>query len=205
VSTAGSILESKAENRKLKIELMAPSANFRRVEDLVNRARDGDDDAFRELLQSHRAAVTSTLVACGVRTADTAEDLAQEVALRAWSRLPTLVKSGSFTAWIRRIAANAARDHLRRLAARREQDLQDALNLADPDDPETRSERMAELRLMLAALAAEDPEVVELLGARAEGVSVATLAARTGVTEGALKMRLSRARRRLRQRLEEMR
>jgi RNA polymerase sigma factor (sigma-70 family) len=114
---------------------MGTAADFRWVEDLVKRARDGDDEAFRELLQSHRAAVTSTLVACGVRTADTAEDLAQEVALRAWSRLPTLVNPGSFTAWIRRIAANAARDSLRRLAARREQDLEDALNLADPDDP----------------------------------------------------------------------
>jgi RNA polymerase sigma-70 factor (ECF subfamily) len=184
---------------------MGSASESRRVEDLVARAKGGDDEAFRELLQGHRAAVGSTLVACGVRRAETAEDLAQEVALRAWSRLPTLINPGSFSAWIRRIAANAARDHLRRLSVRREQDLEDALKLADPDDPESRGERIAELRLMLAALTTEEPELVELLAARAQGVSVATLAEQAGTTEGALKMRISRARARLRTRLKEMR
>ena len=48
-------------------------------------------------------------------------------------------------------------------------------------------------------------KVVELLVARAEGVSVEELANRTGLTEGALKMRLMRARKRLRERLTQLR
>jgi len=47
--------------------------------------------------------------------------------------------------------------------------------------------------------------VVELLMARADGLSVEALAARSGMSEGALKMRLMRARKRLRDRLEELR
>ena len=58
---------------------------------------------------------------------------------------------------------------------------------------------------MLAALEEEDAEVVELLIARADGTSVEALAVRTGLSEGALKMRLMRARKRLRDRLEELR
>lgn len=149
--------------------------------------------------------MTSTLFACGVRCPETARDLAQDVALRAWHRLGDLHDPRTFPAWIRRIAANAARDHLRRRAVRREEELDAALDLAGDDDPHQVAERVAELRFMLAALEQEDAEVVDLLLARADGVPVEELAARTGVSQGALKMRLMRARTRLRQRLDQLR
>jgi RNA polymerase sigma-70 factor (ECF subfamily) len=181
------------------------STDWAEVARLVERARAGDGEAFRRLLDSHRRAITSTLFACGVRCQETARDLAQDVALRAWHKLDGLADPRTFTAWIRRIAANAARDHLRRLAVRREDELEAALDLAADDDPHRQAERVAEMRFMLAALEEEDAEVVDLLLARADGVSVEELAARTGLSEGALKMRLMRARLRLRQRLEELR
>lgn len=178
---------------------------FERIALLVGRARRGDEDAFRALVDHHRAAVSSTLYACGVRNPDTAADMAQEVAVRAWTRLDRLHDPRTFPAWIRRIAANAARDHLRRRAVRREDELEIAVEVAGDDDPAARSEQLAETRLMLAALETEDGEVVELLVARAEGVPVEELARRTGLTEGALKMRLMRVRKRLRSRLEQLR
>lgn len=178
---------------------------WRRVGELAERARRGDETAFRTLLEEHRSAVVSTLLACGVRNAETARDLAQDVALKAWTRLPRLRDPRSFPAWIRRIAANAARDHLRRLAVRREESLEAALTLDTDEGPHERSERLSELRLMLVALDAEDDETTELLVARADGQPVAALAGRLGISEGALKMRLLRVRRRLRQRLDELR
>ena len=172
---------------------------------LVERARAGDEDAFRQLLQGHRQAVVSTLRACGVRSSDTARDLAQDVALRAWSNLSTLRDPGTFTAWIRRIAANAARDHLRRLAVRREETLEEAVDLVSDDDPLARTEQLIEARWMLATLEDEDVETVELLIARAEGVSVRELADRMDLSPAALKMRLMRARKRLQKRLQGLR
>jgi RNA polymerase sigma-70 factor, ECF subfamily len=183
----------------------APPTDWAAVARLVERARAGDEDAFRRLLDSHRRAITSTLFACGVRCQETARDLAQDVALRAWNKLDGLDDPRTFTAWIRRIAANAARDHLRRKAVRREEELEAALDLASDDDPHRQAERVAEMRFMLAALEEEDAEVVDLLLARADGVSVEELATRTGLSEGALKMRLMRARGRLRQRLDALR
>lgn len=171
----------------------------------VRRARGGDELALRELLESHRRVVTSTLFACGVRCPETARDLAQDVALRAWRRLDSLEDPRTFTAWIRRIAANAARDHLRRLAVRREEELDLALELESAEDPHGRAERVAEVRLMLAVLDDEDDETVALLTARAEGVSVEVLAARLEISEAALKMRVMRVRKRLRRRLDELR
>lgn len=172
---------------------------------LVRRARTGDEQAFAELLRSHRAAVTSTLVACGVRQPETAQDLAQDVAIRAWDRLPTLKDPRAFKAWIRRIAANAARDHLRRMAVRKEDELDAALDVESDDDPYQQAERVAEIRLMMTALDSEDREVVELLVAKANGESIESMADRLSLSEGALKMRLMRVRKRLRQRLEELR
>lgn len=172
---------------------------------LVGRARRGDQAAFRQLLEGHRDAVVSTLFACGVRSSETARDLAQDVALRAWSKLASLKDPRTFPAWVRRIAANSARDHLRRTAVRREDELDEALELDGGDDPYTRAERISEIRLMLAALTEEDDEVVQILVARADGVPVEALAASMGISPDALKMRTMRARKRLRARLEKLR
>ena len=140
-----------------------------------------------------------------MRCRETARDLAQEVALRAWRNLDRLQDPRAFTAWLRRIAANAARDHLRWLAVRRERALEDAADVVSEEDPHHRSERLAELRLMLAALEAEDPDSRHLILARARGISIAELAGELGVSEGAVKMRLLRVRQRLQRRLQTLR
>jgi RNA polymerase sigma-70 factor (ECF subfamily) len=172
---------------------------------LVRAARSGDQGSFRSLLEAHHQAVSSTLFACGVRCPETVQDLAQDVALRAWTQLDRLSDPKAFPAWIRRIAANAARDHLRRTAVRKEHTLEIAVAIESEDDPHAMSERASEIRLMLAAMREEDEEVLTLLNARAEGVPIAVLAEQAGIAEAAMKMRLMRVRKRLRKRLEEMR
>ncbi|MGD9252633.1 MAG: sigma-70 family RNA polymerase sigma factor [Holophagae bacterium] len=184
---------------------MADSSRWDEIELLVRRAQRRDEDAFRALLDQHRDAVVSTLFACGVRCRETARDLAQDVAVRAWQRLDTIKDPRAFPAWLRRIAANAARDNLRRAAVRKEDVLDEALEFESGDDPHQQAERVAEVRYMLSVLADEDDEVVELLVARADGVPVERLAASMGISPDALKMRLMRARKRLRARLEALR
>ena len=175
------------------------------IAQLVRSARAGSEEAFRSLLDLHRQAIASTLFACGVRCEETAKDLAQDVALRAWTRLDRLSDPRAFPAWIRRIAANAARDHLRRSAVRKEDSLEAAVAVESDDDPHQKAERVAEIRLMLAAIEQEDPETIDLLNARAEGVPIAELATSAGIAEAAMKMRLMRIRKRLRKRLENLR
>ncbi len=175
------------------------------IAQLVRSARTGSEEAFRRLLDQHRRAIASTLFACGVRCEETAKDLAQDVALRAWTRLDRLSDPRAFPAWIRRIAANAARDHLRRTAVRKEDSLEAAVAVESDDDPHEKAQRVAEIRLMLAAIEEEDSETIDLLNARAEGVPISHLAHEAGIAEAAMKMRLMRIRKRLRKRLESMR
>ncbi len=201
----GPTITSCARSRIDYARRVEDSSKWDEIELLVRRARKGNHDAFRTLLEEHRDPVVSTLFACGVRCQETARDLTQEVALRAWTKLGALKDPRAFPAWVRRIAANAARDHLRRTAVRREDELDLALSLEDHENPHQRAERVAEVRLMMAALIEEDDEVVRILVARAEGVPGETLARSMGITSDALKMRIMRARKRLRARLVELR
>ena len=172
---------------------------------LVRRARRGDEEAFRQLLEAHQEAIATTLYACGVRDSETARDLAQDTALKAWQRLASLRQVASFSPWIRQIAANAARDFLRQRASRFEEGLETVAELEAGDDPHRDAVRRLEIRQMRMALSEEEESQLELLSGRAEGVPVRELADRMGISEDALKMRLLRLRKRLRRRLDEIR
>lgn len=172
---------------------------------LIARASKGDGDAFGQLLQSYRHVIYRSLWACGVRGDATADDLAQDTALAAWTNLYRLRDPQAFVGWLKAIAANCARGHLRLLALRKEEAFEGLLYIAGPDDPYKRVELIAETRLMLAALTREDPKSIRLLIARAEGLPASKLATKLGLTSAAVRMKAMRSRKRLRERLHELR
>jgi RNA polymerase sigma-70 factor (ECF subfamily) len=74
---------------------------------MVARARDGDADAFEELVRLHSGPVFRMLTrVIGDPTA--AEDAAQEAFVRAWRALPTFRAEAKFSTWLYRIAMNEA-------------------------------------------------------------------------------------------------
>jgi RNA polymerase sigma-70 factor (ECF subfamily) len=80
---------------------------------LVARALDGAQDAYRELVERHGRAVLS-LVARMVREGGVAEELAQDAFVKAFSALRSFDPAYKFSNWILRIAHNTAIDYLRR-------------------------------------------------------------------------------------------
>jgi RNA polymerase sigma-70 factor, ECF subfamily len=83
------------------------------VEDLVERARDGDRDAFAALVgltSDWMYAVAARIL----RDGGLAEDALQGALLTAWRQLPTLRDPARFEAWVRRLLVHACYAEARR-------------------------------------------------------------------------------------------
>src|SRR2546427_6729856 len=79
---------------------------------LVARAREGDREAFTELVMHYQVPLYNMALRM-VGSRDDAADIAQEAFLRAWEKLRTL-KGNPFKPWIFQIAVNLCYDHFRR-------------------------------------------------------------------------------------------
>jgi DNA-directed RNA polymerase specialized sigma24 family protein len=84
--------------------------------DLVARICDQDARAFEDLLARYGNRIRRHLARI-VRADAAAQDLAQEVFLRVWTHAGQWNGSGSFQAWLYRIATNLAFNHLRSVRA----------------------------------------------------------------------------------------
>ena len=181
------------------------------VDALVTRAQGGDLTAFNALVLRFQDAVYSlTLRMLGDPAS--AEDVTQDAFIRAWQRFETF-RGGSFRSWLFTIAANRARDELRRRGRRPSTSLDEARddpNRADLDPPDAGPTahdlvEQAELRRALEAALRTLPddwrEIVVL--ADVQGLDYAEVAAVVGIPVGTVKSRLSRARGRLREVIRE--
>lgn len=77
---------------------------------LVDRARDGDRDAFGELVAIHQHDVY-TLAVRLVRDRDEAADVAQDAFIRAWRAMAKFRGDAKFSTWLHRITVNTAWTH----------------------------------------------------------------------------------------------
>jgi RNA polymerase sigma factor (sigma-70 family) len=88
-------------------------------EALIEKVLDGNDHAFRLLVEKYRNDVFRTIFAV-LRDQKEAEDAAQEVFMKIYLSLPQYQNQG-FKTWITRIAVNQAIDIKRKQARRREE------------------------------------------------------------------------------------
>jgi RNA polymerase sigma-70 factor (ECF subfamily) len=172
---------------------------------LALRARDGSEDAFRELVHRFERPVY-TLVLRMVRDPGTAEELAQDVFVKAHRRLDTYDPERRFGSWLFKIAHNTTIDHLRRSSP----DLVSlegeggggglAAVLANPagESPEAVAERRDLARDLERAIAALRPEYRAAVVLRyQEGLSYEEICEAMGLPLGTIKTHLHRARKEL--------
>jgi RNA polymerase sigma-70 factor (ECF subfamily) len=167
---------------------------------LVRRAASGETPAFAELVRRHQGKVRGLLLRlCGDRTL--ADDLAQEVFLRAYRGLWGFEGRSSFGTWLYRISYNAYLNHSTRV--RKWSSLPTAYDAetAAPDD--ALSPPRADLRRDLEAAVATLPQryrgVVVLY--YLQDLSYPEIAEILDVPLGTVKTHLHRAKRLLRSRL----
>jgi RNA polymerase sigma-70 factor (ECF subfamily) len=179
-----------------------PSAE--QVGDLVKAARSGDRGAFDDLV---RATYRDTYRLARRLTADEedARDVVQEAYLRAYRGLRRFRGDAQFSTWLYRITANCASTQTRRAARHRHAVLEDASSIIDErpgSDPERRADLVSLRGDLEAALAELPPRLRAVVVLRdVYDLPHEAIAAELGITETAAKVRLHRARIRLRERL----
>jgi len=175
--------------------------------DLVARTRDGDQDAFTQLIQCHKNQVFAILSRYE-RDSHRVEDLAQDTFLKAWRRLGQYRASAPFQHWISRIAVNVALDHIRRTTRRIKETGFDDLGESPMDwlrsedcGRETEKREARELLAqLLNQLSAADRMVITLQSI--EGRNVEEIRQLTGWSAVSVRVRAHRARGRLRAALQ---
>ncbi|HZQ27980.1 MAG TPA: sigma-70 family RNA polymerase sigma factor [Acidimicrobiales bacterium] len=172
--------------------------------DLVAAAKGGDRPAFDELVRATYAEAY-TLAYRLTGNEEDARDVVQDAYLRAYKGLKRFRGDASFSTWLYRITANCASTHLARRSRDRHEDLADDDTLVDqrPEiDPELRADISAERSRLTEALQSLPPDMRAVVVLRdVYDLPHEAIAAELGITEGAAKVRLHRARRRLRERL----
>ena len=175
---------------------------------LIARARAGDESAFAQLVTEHSARVYGALRRFGLDPQE-ADEVAQEVFLRAWRGLARFEKRSQFSTWIYRIAFNEAQRRLARrppaTAVGRPGDEDEVAALPDAIGAGPQARTLdREFEQMLGRALAELP--VDLRAAVVlrdlEGLSTEEAAAVAGVRQAAFKSRLHRGRMQLRALLE---
>jgi RNA polymerase sigma-70 factor, ECF subfamily len=176
--------------------------------ELIERARAGDEHAFAELVLAHADRVYGALRRFGLDAGE-ADEVTQEVFLRAWRGLARFKERAQLSTWLYRIAFNEAR---RRLSRREPPRVEPPLEGDDPIysipeamhlGPEARTldhEFEAILERALAELPADWRAAVVLRDI--EGLSTDQAATAAGVRQAAFKSRLHRGRMQLRALLE---
>ena len=163
--------------------------------DLLARCGRREPGAFEELVElTGRQVYTLALRLTGDR--HEAEDVAQEAYLRVHRSLRSFRGESRFETWLHRVVANAAINHMRNKA--RFGDLADEPERIMRIAAEASTDEMPAHEELAAALAQlPDAQRVAVVLKDVYGFTTAEIAERLGTTDGAVKLRLHRGRRNL--------
>ena len=166
--------------------------------ELVGRARQGDREAFTQLIVQYQVPLYNTALRM-VGSREDAADITQEAFLRAWEKIRTL-REAPFKSWLFQIAVNLCYDHFRR--GRRYGVMPDeeqggkivGLGIALPD-PQERAEANERARVVRESIESLDRDMRAALVLRdINGMSYDEIAGVLGVPLGTVKSRIARAR-----------
>lgn len=170
--------------------------------DIIQRCLNGDRDAYCIFVERYQAMVYN--IACRMLgDEDAARDAAQDSFIAAYGSLKKFKKDSKFSTWLVSILLNKCRDVLRRRKNSVPiEDMEGTLQNPEPnpEDVLRRGQRGEGLQKALAGLPGEYREALVLK--HVQGLDYKEMAALTGVSIGALKVRTYRAREMLRELLK---
>ena len=182
-----------------------------REAELLDEATLGNLHAFEDLVRPFRDRIYWRAVKA-VRDVDEAEDVTQETLLRAFTRLNTFRREARFSSWLYMVASNAIRMHLRRRRRKATQSIEANIQeveratqgqLLSVDQPDVVAMRGQLFGAIDDAISQLPPQYGSILRLWVEdGLDLQEIHERSGLSVAAIKSRLHRARRRLRDNLD---
>lgn len=168
-------------------------------EDLVRQAQAGEASAFERLYEEHLGR-TYALALRMLTDPRRAEEITQDVFVRAWEKLDSFEFRSSFGTWLHRLAVNVVLGDLR--STRRREERVSPVEDLQIFEREIR-EAMPETKLDLERAIAELPEGAKeiLILHDIEGYRYREIAEMAAIAEGTVKSQLNRARRLVREAL----
>lgn len=185
-------MQSLTLSMPLTLDAIASDPALDAERDDVERARQGDRDAFGRLVERHQQRVFRLAGRFFRQRADV-EEAAQDTFLTAWRKLDSYRADAPFEHWLTRVCLNTCYMRLRR--EKPTEELPEGLESA-PATPDS----AIDAERLLAKLPPNDRFLLLML--HGEGWSVAEIADRTGWSRSNVKVRAFRARRKLRRLVE---
>jgi RNA polymerase sigma-70 factor (ECF subfamily) len=181
------------------IEEREKRASIREEHELIRRAMAGDVDAYGSLVRNYQQKILN-LAGRMVGRRDIAEDLVQEVFIKAFRKLGSFRFESSFYTWLYTIALNTCRNYYRKRVPETI-DVNDEMNAAvveraspgeAADEVIYRRQRAEIIRAAIDRLAPEQKEVIVLCDL--EGLGYQEIADLLGIPIGTVRSRIFRAR-----------
>jgi RNA polymerase sigma-70 factor (ECF subfamily) len=174
---------------------------------LMLRVRDGDEKAFRELVEKYQSRLVGILTHL-ISDRELAQDLAQDVFLRVYRARERYQPTAKFSTWLFTITHNVASNSLRKTSRRKEINLVSSPSGSLPVRPlemmaKDKSGLMPARQLLKSEMEKVMLAAIEQLGERQriatmlskfEGMSYLEIGETMGLTTQAVKSLLSRAR-----------
>ena len=181
-------------------------------EDLMGRVAGEDERAFSELVRRFQSRVTN-LICRVLNDRECADDLAQEVFIRVFVHRRNYRRGSKFSTWLFTIAANLAKNEIRRRVRRRnwfsldalQELLKDsAIQLADPTEGQEATLEREQLQGVVGRAIATVPEKyrVALVLRDIEGLPYEEIAQVLSIPGGTVRSRINRARGLLKRKLQ---
>lgn len=165
----------------------------------IDRVKSGDREAFSRLVEMYKDMVYTICLRMLVVEAD-AEEAAQDTFLKAFRSIGSFEGRSRFSTWLYRIAYNQSVSMIRRKV--KVIDLVDEVPEGELDeggldglDRLTEADRKKQLQLAMEALPETDAVIVTLF--YYDGMSLDEIAAVTGISNGNVRIRLHRSRKKM--------
>jgi RNA polymerase sigma-70 factor (ECF subfamily) len=175
-------------------------------EQLVAWAKDGDTEAFEELIHRHRDKIYARAMIM-MRNEGDAVDLSQEAWVKAWQRLRQFQGESSFATWMTRIVINLCLDQIRRQKRTRAESIEELeeesggveRQMPVVENNPTEGLETEELRRRIDEAMGKltDAHRTVLVLHEFEGLEYKEIAKRVGISIGTVMSRLFYARRRM--------